>query len=111
MRVIPIPERKYHVILEFEESPDPPQRMTSPSGLTVVAPDVYPSSRDQMHLFSWLRESHVAAVGMLLGNVEKMSEYTGSVNNSDINENFRLEFFFNFPNLYLRDKLLQEKLG
>ncbi|CAL1264379.1 unnamed protein product [Larinioides sclopetarius] len=75
MRVIPIPERKYHVILEFEESPDPPQRMTSTSGLMVVAPDVYPSPRDQTHLFSWLRESHVAAVGMLLGNVEKMTDF------------------------------------
>ncbi|GIY98204.1 uncharacterized protein CEXT_116121 [Caerostris extrusa] len=75
MRVVPIPERKYHVILEFEESPEPPKMPTSSSGLMVVTPDITASTRDQMLLFSWLRESHVAAMGMLLVNVERLTEF------------------------------------
>ncbi|GFT05069.1 uncharacterized protein TNCV_531211 [Trichonephila clavipes] len=75
MRVIPIPERKYHVILEFEESPEPAKTPTSSSGLMVVTPDMSPSIREQLHLFSFLKETHVVAMGMLLGNVEKITEF------------------------------------
>lgn len=75
MRVVSVPERKYHIILEFEESPLPPKPPTSTSGLMVITPEEPVDTREQLHIFSWIRESHVAPMGMLLMNVEKLTEF------------------------------------
>lgn len=76
LRVIQVPERKYHIILEFQESPTYERPHTSASGLLMVAEeDDVICTRDQWTAFEWLRESHVALNGMLLQNVEKITEF------------------------------------
>ncbi|XP_035227119.1 titin-like [Stegodyphus dumicola] len=77
MRVVPIPERKYHVILEFQEMARAPRPHSSTSGLLVFEPEESNSTtfREQIHYFSWIRESHIATMGMLLQNVEKITDF------------------------------------
>lgn len=74
MRVVPVTERKYHIILEFEESPAPPKPLTSTSGLMVITPEEPVDTREQLQFFSWIKESRLAPMGMLLMNVEKLSK-------------------------------------
>ncbi|XP_054718840.1 uncharacterized protein C01C4.2-like [Uloborus diversus] len=77
MRVVPIPERKYHVIMEFEEAALPCKPHTSASGLMVMPLEQNTrfESRSQLHFFSWIRDSRIASMGLLLGNVEKIAEF------------------------------------
>lgn len=75
MRMVPVQERKYHIILEFEEPPIPPKPQMSTSGMIVITPEeITRDSREQLSFFSWIKETHAMPMGMLLVNVERISK-------------------------------------